>query len=357
MTAARDVSEDHPTRPSPIPVIFSEEYYRDVVHEFGYDSFELERFAFAAAGMEAAELNTRFLCHHRCDAYLRAPRVSRIVTTGMGMSGPPHMGTVAQILAISRLQAAGERCQIVLGDLDAHNGKGRALGEATDLADRFARFCRSLGFDAGAGVIRSQYADLEPLRNQYLLSHYISDTDFAGAEEDNHGYYVSLGIIEQEMTFRRKASLVLMAADFVTLGQHFAAVLVMLGIDEHQYVRFTRDVMSRLDGQSTLRPDFTLSSLYTRLTCGFGGHPKMSKSIPGSSISVMSSPDEIASLLAGDEARNSGESPSYQLMCQLFRYPYAETIELIHECAGATARWRRAQRELVDFLVWVVEQW
>jgi tryptophanyl-tRNA synthetase len=159
------------------------------------------------------------------------------------------------------------------------------------------------------------------------------------------------------MTFRRKASLVLMAADFVTLGQHFAAVLVMLGIDEHQYVRFTRDVMSRLDGQSTLRPDFTLSSLYTRLTCGFGGHPKMSKSIPGSSISVMSSPDEIASLLAGDEARNSGESPSYQLMCQLFRYPYAETIELIHECAGATARWRRAQRELVDFLVWVVEQW
>ncbi|NUR03777.1 MAG: hypothetical protein HOY79_46885 [Streptomyces sp.] len=357
MTAARDTTQDAPAPTGTVPVIFSEAYYHDVVREFGYDSFELEQFAFAVAGMEAAELNARFLCHHRCDAYLKAPKTSRIVTTGFGMSGPPHMGTVAQVLAISRLQAAGERCQIVLGDLDAHNGKGKALGETTELADRFAGFCRSLGFDAEAGVIRSQYAETEVLRNQYLLSHYISDGDFTDAEEANHGYYASLGIVEKEMTFRRKASLVLMAADFVTLGQHFDAVLVMLGIDEHQYVRFAREVATRLNGHTTLRPDFALSSLYTRLTRGFGGHPKMSKSIPGSSISVTSSPQEIAGLITADEATTPDTSPSYQLMCQLFRYPYDETIELVHECAGATARWKRAQRDLVDYLTAVVEQW
>ncbi|MBR7827799.1 hypothetical protein KDK95_15880 [Actinospica sp. MGRD01-02] len=342
---------------STVPVIFSEEYYRDVVREFGYDSFELEQFAFAAAGMEAAELNARFLCHRRCDAYLKAPAASRIVTTGFGMSGPPHMGTVAQVLAISRLQAAGERCQIVLGDLDAHNGKGRALGETAELAERFEGFCRALGFDGEAGVIRRQYAEAEVLRNQYLLSHYISDGDFTAAEEDNHGYYASLGIVEKEMTFRRKASLVLMAADFVTLGQRFDAVLVMLGIDEHQYVRFAREVASRLDGHTILRSDFTLSSLYTRLARGFGGHPKMSKSIPGSSISVASSRQEIADLIASDAASTPDTSPSYQLMCQLFRYSYEETIELVHECAGATARWKRAKRDLVEYLTAVVEQW
>lgn len=357
MTAARDITGDQTTSLSTIPVIFSEEYYRNVVRDYGYDSFELERFAFAAAGMEAAELNARFLCHRQCDDFLKAPKASRIVTTGFGMSGPPHMGTVTQILAISRLQAAGERCQIVLGDLDAHNGKGRALGEVGELAERFEGFCRALGFDGQAGVIRRQHAEAEVLMNQYLVSHYVSDSDFAAAEEDNHGYYAALGIVEQEMTFRRKASLVLMTADFVTLGQHFDAVLVMLGIDEHQYVRFACEVASRLDGHTTLRPDFTLSSLYTRLTCGFGGHPKMSKSIPGSSISVASSPQEIATLIATDEATTPDSSPSYQLMCQLFRYPYQETIELVHECAGATARWKRAQRDLVDYVSSVVAQW
>jgi tryptophanyl-tRNA synthetase len=338
-------------------VVFSEEYYQQVVREHGYDAFELERFTFGLAGLSASELNMRWLCHNRARDFLSAPKSSRIITTGFGMSGVPHMGTVAQILGITRLQAGGERCQIVLGDLDAHNGKGRPLGQVRELADRFAGFCRRLGFSDTAGILRSQYGDLDCLRAMYLLGFYADDADFDRAEEDNHGYYVSMAIVDDRMTFRRKMSLALMAADFVTLGQGNDAVLVLLGIDEHKYVRFTREVAQRFGQDTSLRGSFTLASVYSRLAAGFGGHPKMSKSIPNSSISVTSTPDEIVALVTGDDARAPEASPTYQLTCQMFFRPAAECAALARECAAASPVWRRSQAELAEYLISVTELW
>jgi tryptophanyl-tRNA synthetase len=267
------------------------------------------------------------------------------------------MGTVSQILGITRLQAGGERCQIVLGDLDAHNGKGRPLGQVRELADQFAGFCRSLGFSDTAGVLRSQYDDLGSLRDMYLLGFYADDADFDRAEEDNHGYYASMAIVDNRMTFRRKMSLALMAADFVALGQHHDAVLVLLGIDEHKYVRFTREAMQRFGRETCLRGDFTLASVYSRLTVGFGGHPKMSKSIPGSSISVTTPPREIVALVTGDEARTPETSPSYQLTCQLFFRPPAECAGLALECAAGSPAWRRVKADLAEYLVSIAALW
>lgn len=339
------------------PVIFSEDYYRAVVREHGYDTFELERFTFDLAGMSPDELDVRWLCHHRATNFLAVPQASRIITTGFGMSGVPHMGTVSQILGIMRLQEGGERCQIVLGDLDAHNGKGRSLEQTRELAERFAGFCRRLGFNDTAGILRNQFHDLDCLRNMYLLGFYADDCDFYRAEEDNHAYYASLGIVDDRMTFRRRVSLALMAADFVTLGQTFDAVLVMLGIDEHKYVRVSREIAQRFDGDTTLRGDFTLASIYSRLTTGFGGHPKMSKSIPESSINMTTAPEKVVAWVMADEARTPETSPSYQLICQLFFRPYDECIALIHECATASPAWRKTRAELAEYLISITELW
>src|SRR5579859_1905807 len=149
-------------------VVFSEDYYQRLVREHGYDTFELERFTFDLAGISAEELNVRWLCHHRATDFLATPRGSRIITTGFGMSGVPHICTASQIRRMVALQRGGERCQIVLGDLDAHHGKGRPLAETRELADRFAEFCRRMGFDDTTGVLRNQFDDVACLRNMYL---------------------------------------------------------------------------------------------------------------------------------------------------------------------------------------------
>jgi tryptophanyl-tRNA synthetase len=166
-----------------------------------------------------------------------------------------------------------------------------------------------------------------------------------------------MAIVDDRMTFRRKMSLALMAADFVALGQDHDAVLVLLGIDEHKYVRFTREVTQRFGRDTHLRGDFTLASVYSRLAAGFGGHPKMSKSIPGSSISVMTPPQEIATLLMGDEARTPETSPSYQLTCQMSFRPPAECAALARECVASSPAWRRARAELAEYLISITELW
>ncbi|PKW18713.1 hypothetical protein [Saccharopolyspora spinosa] len=337
-------------------VLFSESYYRQVLAEFGYTPFDLRQFDFILAGLDADTLNARYLCHHHGDHYLRASPQRRIVTTGFGMSGVPHLATVSHILKMIELQRGGERCQIVLGDLDAYNGKTKPYAEVCELAERFREYSLRLGFDDTAGIVRSQASHLPALEAMYLLGRYVEQADFDAAEEDNHGYYVDRGLVDAAMTFRRALSLSLMAADFLALGQDHDAVLVMLGVDEHRYVRFAQQTRARLDEHVPLRSDFALTAAYTRMVRGFGGHPKFSKSIPGSALDVTTPPEEIGRLLTA-EPPIPEESATYQLMCQLPRYDAAALLDLHEYCREAGPTWQRAVVDLTNHVIDVISLW
>jgi tryptophanyl-tRNA synthetase len=343
--------------PSAQPVIFSDEYYRRVIAEFGYSNFDLRRFDFELAGLKQDELNTRYLCHHQAHRFVACSRNRRIVTTGFGMSGPPHMATVSHIMKMTRLQEGGERCQIVLGDLDAYNGRARPYGLTRELAERYRIFATRLGFSQEHGILRSQADHDDVTRTMYLLGRYTEEGDFAAAEEDNHGYYAAHGIVDLTMTFRRRLSLTLMAADFIALGQNHDAVLVLLGLDEHRYVRFAQRLAARLDADTPLRGDLLLAAIYARINTGFNGHPKFSKSIPGSGISVETSPDEIVSLVRGDESRAPEESPVFQLMCQMTYCAGEELVRHYWSCQENSAAWRKAKTQFADFLIGVAALW
>lgn len=337
-------------------VLFSEPYYRQVLAEFGYTPFDLRQFDFTLAGLDADTLNARYLCHHHGEDYLRAAPHRRIVTTGFGMSGVPHLATVSHILKMIELQRGGERCQIVFGDLDAYNGKAKPYSEVRELADRFREYSLRLGFDADTGIVRSQESYLPALEAMYLLGRYVEQADFDAAEEDNHGYYAERGLVDATMTFRRALSLSLMAADFLTLGQDHDAVLVMLGVDEHRYVRFAQQARGRLDEHVPLRADFALTAAYTRMVRGFGGHPKFSKSIPGSALDMTTPPAEVRRLLAA-EPPIPEESATYQLMCQMPRYDAHALLDLNARCLRAGSAWQRAVGEFADYVIDLTSLW
>ena len=338
------------------PVLFSETYYRQVVAQFGYSPFELRRFAFTLAGLKADTLNARYLCHHDGQQYVRAARDRRIVTTGFGMSGVPHLATVSHILKMIEIQRGGERCQIVLGDLDAYNGKSRPYAEVHELAERFREFSLLLGFDADAGILRPQVDFLPALEAMYLLGRYVEQGDFDAAEEDNHLYYASRGLVDESMTFRRALSLLLMAADFLALGQEHEAVLVILGIDEHRYVRFAQQTCGRLDEHVPLKANFVLAAAYTRMVRGFGGHPKFSKSLPGSGIDMNTPPERVRHLLVG-EPPVPEESATYQLMCQMPFYDAATLLDLHAYCLEGSKAWRREVARFADYLIDLINRW
>lgn len=345
------------TTSAPTSVVqFSEAYYNRVLDEHGYTPLTHRQFDFALAGIDPDTLNARYLCHHQGERFARTPRSERVVTTGFGMSGLPHLATVSHVLKMIELQKGGEQCQIVLGDLDAYNGRTRPYEEVRDLAARFAIFVERLGFDTDAGVLRQQDGDLAALQALYLLGRYVDHADFEAAEEDNHAFYAARGVIDPTMTFRRSLSLSLMAADFLTLGQDHDAVLVMLGLDEHRYVRFAQEMVSRLDGDSPLRNDFELTAVYTRMVPGFAGNPKFSKSLPGSAIDVTTPAAEVHRLLAGEPSEPS-RSATYQLMCQLPRYDAGQLNELEMQCREGGRGWRHAVGELTEYITDLTRGW
>jgi len=279
-----------------------------------------------------------------------------VVTTGFGMSKAPHAATVSHILKMIELQRGGERCQIVLGDLDAYNGKARPYADVRELAEKFRSFCLRLGFDAQTGILRQQEGHLPALEAMYLLGRYVDQPDFDAAEEDNHGYYAARGLVDASMSFRRVLLLALMAADFLALGQEHDAVLVVIGVDEHRYVRFAQQVLDRLDEQVPLRSDFALTAAYTRMVRGFGGHPKFSKSIPGSAIDVATPPAQVYQLLAAERPVPE-ESAAYQLMCQLPRYGAAALLDLYGNCVEGGPAWRRDLRDLAEYVIGLHDLW
>lgn len=112
----------------------------------------------------------------------------------------------------------------------------------------------------------------------------------------------------------------------------------------------------RLDEHVPLRANFALTAAYTRMIRGFGGHPKFSKSLPGSAIDVTTPPGEVRRLLTAEPAVPE-ESATYQLMCQLPNYDATTLVDLYDHCCEADRAWQRAVNDLADQVNDLINKW
>lgn len=102
-----------------------------------------------------------------------------------------------------------------------------------------------------------------------------------------------------------------MTADFFSAGQSYPNVLVMLGIDEHKYVRFAQKMLDRVDTAISGIRSPRINSIYTPMIRGLNGYPKMSKSFPESGITLDMSDDIIFSNIMSQEKGNISKKMSY----------------------------------------------
>lgn len=275
---------------------FDSAYYENVIDQHRYERLGLGAIDFALAGMSPDDLRTKWVCHAGARQFAEAVAVGRpaIVTTGVGLGGPPHAGTLFQLLRAIKLQQCGLDVQVVLGDLDSYNARRTSLEAVRELADKYEEFVLRLGFNPERGVLRRQEGKTEVLATAFLLSRHLDDDDFDWAEEDLAGLYRDHGVFDH-LTYGMKQATLLMAADFVHLLREGRHVLVSLGVDEHKYVALARRGAERWG-----LPADQLSGIYTKMIPGLGGLPKMSKSIPGSRIDAAMRAEDIWALLDAD---------------------------------------------------------
>ncbi|MGC9310134.1 MAG: hypothetical protein ACP5E4_00225 [Candidatus Aenigmatarchaeota archaeon] len=201
-------------------IVFDQKYYNSLMNEFGYNPLEFEKINFSLGKLRKDDLQRMWLCHHDGNSFVRDLKKGRkvIISTGFGLSGEPHIGTLSQILRAISLQKTGIPVQIVLGDLDAYNGKNIPLKRTLSLAKEYETFILSLGFNRRKGsILRTQYDELDILRISYLIGHFMEDCMFDESEEDLHSFYHRRGKVDKGMSYRRKLSLNLMIADFIQL--------------------------------------------------------------------------------------------------------------------------------------------
>lgn len=345
-------------------VKFDREYYNSLMKEFGYNPLEFEKINFSLGKLNKEDLQRRWLCHHSGRQFSKdIHKRKSIVTTGLGLTGVPHIGTLSQILRSITLQRAGIPVQMVLGDLDAYNHKAKPLEEALRLVEKYRRFILKLGFDPKApSILRSQYNELQVLRTSYLIGHFIDKKMFDQSEEDLHDFYSKRGKIDKEMTYRRQLSLNLMTADFIDLHftHGFNNVLVMLGVDEHQYVRFGEETIRRIKLSNQFKNfDLNLSAIYSPLIKGFFDYPKMSKSFPKSGITVDMDKTEIRErIMHGEGDYDKPEnSVVYQMMAAASYYTPQELKKRYNWCLNKGPEWEKAKEEYAEMLIKICSLW
>lgn len=330
---------------------FNENYYRKVISEFNYNPLDFAPMDFEFHSIPREVMRTKWLCHSGIDT-ITSNSDSLIVTTGVGLSGIPHMGTLSQILRAIFLQHNGIIVQMVLGDLDSYNARGKELGFVSELSKRYREFILELGFNTDSGIIRDQLSSPELNQRAYLYSKYLTDEDFYATEEDLSELYIKKNIYPG-ITFPVKQAILLMITDFISLSDKYNNIIIMLGLEEHKYVLLARNLAERMGVQSKFY------SMYSRIIRGLNGYPKMSKSIKESSVSVDMSAGEIRSKIVyeNDDYDTPENSVIFQMMSSVSDYSVSEISDIYSACSKKGTRWKEYKLNYADRLVTICDKW
>ena len=335
---------------------FDDNYYQEVIRKHHYDPMDFKPIDFELNNINSKILQYKWLCHYNGNEFSKALRDSQkcIVTTGIGLSGTPHLGTLSQIMRAIFLQKNGLKVQIVLGDLDSYNARNQSLDVVIERAEKYRKFIKKLGFDDEKGILRSQYNNDEILKTAYLISKVLKDQDFKDAEEDLSELYKRKGIYPG-IEFPVKQAILLMTADFIHLGKYdgYSNILIMLGLEEHLYVQIANKVIQRMNYP------FRITSMYSRIIKGFNDYPKMSKSIPESSITVDMSYEKMYDMIMNQEGEYNTpiDSVVYQMMCAVSYYTPDELDIIYEKCMKNGTEWKQIKKQYVTMLFDICKIW
>lgn len=332
---------------------FNKRYYEQLVKAYGYDFCKdihgtLENFS--------QDDMRKWLCaFNLSDSILNAiTHKNTLVIMGIGVNSEPHIGTISQILRALYFQSCGYNVEIILGDLDSYNARAFQMDKLQMNVEKYKSFIKRLGFDDFNGFIRTQSTSIDVMKTAFIIAQQVKDSDFMEVEEDLSEYYKEQNIYEG-ITFPVKLSILLMFADFIHHGIYdgYEHILVLSGVDEHTYVPKAEEIKDRLG------LNFTISGLFSDVIRGFNNKPKMSKSIPNSSIWPSMTYPEIENMLlySDNDYESYEDSIVYQIMTSTFIYSASQLEILAHHCNDKGKEWIADKKKFAISLYRICKAW
>lgn len=359
------------------------DYYRTLREERGYEPMD-----YPLGDLPGSYVRRVFACAERGRAFADGVAAGErsLVTVGVTPTGPPHVGTLGQLLTAIRFQRAGFDVQVVIADLAAYNAAGRDLDAVQAFARRYKGFAGALGFDADDGILRTQEEDLDALHTAQLLSRYYGSygddpdrgsdegaddgtddgTDEGGdgtGESEPTAFEAELeaayegtdtpGAATTDFAGRMVGLLLVTDSLHPVVKAGYENVALVVGADNAGLAGGFVEVLERSPW------DATVAGLYTKLVGGLDGYPKLSKSIPNSRFTLADDPATIRDgvLDPAIDAEDADASLPFQMMQLASEYESAELDRLADACAAGDEEWEQAKREYAGYLQTVAELW
>jgi tryptophanyl-tRNA synthetase len=346
------------------------EHYESIRTEFDYDRPE-----FGLGSLSAPLLDRAFAATTDATTVQAATETDTLFVASAGLTGTPHVGTVAQMFAVKRLHDAGFDTQFLVADYEKYAGSGRDLDVVCDLAADYETFLDRLGYE---GRVRTQYDAEGVMHTAFRLAPWFEfdpdldvDHELTDWEQVLDDAYEADQIEHEDASgsteFAGRLTGLLCLADFMhpSLAEGYDRSVFILGIDEHALDIFNRRYLE----ETPFDPAF--EGLFTRIVPGLDGYPKMSKTIPGSGIRMDMDPARVRELVleeaaserdsgsvaGGDAPLDPAESTVYQMMCLVSEYDGQRLADLEAACRQGGAEWAAACEAYADYLADLASLW
>ncbi|MCD2202241.1 hypothetical protein [Halobacterium sp. KA-6] len=333
------------------------DHYEAVREEFDYDRPDVD-----IGSLSASLVDRAFVATTDTDALREADDRDTLFVASAGLTGTPHVGTVAQMYAVKRLHEAGLDTQFLLADYEKYASDGRDLDVVRSLADDYRTFLDRIGY---GGEVRTQYDDRDVMQTAFRLAPYFEFEDGPTFDVEPTEWVEQLRTVydDDQLThddatgatrFGGRVASLLCLADFLhpTVEDDYDQTVFVLGVDEHALVLANEYYTEK----TPFEPAF--EGLFTRMVPGLNSYPKMAKTIPGSGITMDMSPERVRRLVhEADDGATPAESTVYQMLCLVSEHDDQRLGELADACRAGGEEWDAAVAAYADFLADLAAAW
>lgn len=300
-------------------------------------------------------LQDKFFCHYNLDKFNEVVKNKQHLVTGFGPTNAPTGGTLSMILrALFFERETGIDSTIIISNLGAFNSRNINLEKIDYLTERFIKFIRALGYK---GELRT-HNNFNLLVASSLTSKVLTVKDFIESEETTINLYKKLGIQGKDFPTFVDANFTVADILLPSILKKKERILVFVGIEEYYFPKLANLVLQRFNKhylkQFTSR-NTLVSSVFGRLIKGLNGFPKMSKSIPESSINLNDSKDVLEMKIL--KCNPKDEEIIFQMISLVSDWDL-EKINDVNEAFREKGRlWIRFKKDYLNYFVELKKIW
>lgn len=335
-------------------LVMDEKFVKSVMTSEGYIESEKSPFQIGDVNDQNFFIS-KFSCSWQLEKLAEVEKEKAHLITGFGPTNSPTGGTLSVIQrALFFDKSSGIDSTIIISNLGAFNSRNVDIEKVQYITNRFIEFIKLSGYN---GEIRT-HDDRDVLVVSAFSSKVSKIEDFHKNQEATAKLYAKMGL--QGDDFGTYLDMNLTVADIITpvIKQGKERVLVFVGIEEYYFPKLAQIVLNRLRNDHSdkiVTSNACVSAIFGRLIEGLNGYPKMSKSIPESSVNLGDSEKDIYRKIV--DCENEDEKVILQMIQLVSDWDVSKINQAGSAMKQNSVEWKNIKKEYAEYYINIKRTW